>query len=66
MTLVRLLRNEALKSAGCVVDAIAFNDFFPVALGFEVGGGFGLGFRCSSLRGELGVILFGASFGVSC
>ena len=66
MALVGLLCDEALEGAGSVVDAIAFDDFFAVAAGFEVRGGFGLGFGGSSLRGEFGVGFFGAGFGVGC
>lgn len=66
MALVGLLCDEALESAGRVVDAIALDDFFAAAPGFEVGGGFGLGFGGSALRGEFGVCFFGAGFGVGC
>jgi hypothetical protein len=51
MAFVRLLVDEALEGARGVVDAIAFDDFFAVALGFEVAGGFGLCFCCSALWG---------------
>jgi hypothetical protein len=63
---VGLLGDEALEGARGVVHAIAFDDFFAVALRFEVGGGFGLRFCGSAFRGELDVVLFSAGFGVGC
>lgn len=66
MAFVRLLVDEALEGARGVVDAIAFDDFFAVALGFEVAGGFGLCFCCSAFGSKFDVVLFSAGFGVGC